>query len=1089
MVTVFTRTTSHESPEKIKAELEAALDGGKDFSKLIKNNERPTEIEPISVSEMPEKSRGVVDNSIIEEMRDGVRSLNIGEKGTIPQSGETPDILEYRSRSLYPEKKQSKIEANWKQTKGKVLSVLKAIPSMKVVAGFLKGASFEEAVNDLAEAYKKGLLSLADARLLENEMEIPGMISGETNNKISEEVEAENSAIGKEGITSESEPEAREEKKDPFEKKVKVSRVIHIPKAEMKAKVKVDIKDPVYSKDAEAIVSQKSNLEIEKSDLLEKSREPLPEKVDNFFDNNEKISEVDFGQKANEAYEEGNIGDALVYINRITDIAEQAEVVGQIVEECVKKKDFTNAHKFVEKIKLLSYKKDLSGWVYGIEMGETVKTKKKKESEPEIPNSTETVEEQSENETKEVTEAEIVDNPQNKKSTKSKNSEDLPIIDLMKDKDYFVEKEKDINVKVENKEEKSKKVEGEARVENTTNLEAELESAREEYAKHYIEYKNKLRSKKGWFGKHLADLGFDKQLPESDKPQEFKDAEAKYIEAKKKRSEALFKETETRKVEVSGQILNLREISFEFNPKLLEESQKEFDILQGKIQESLPKLEKGIAGKALEKWAKMGRVPRIALSTFLVTGTNVAFGALTLPAAVGYGGYRFGRSLAGAATSQGAGKAVESYFDKKNSKNRKESGEDFSFELNEENFAEREKQMIANLENEKDLKKRQRLIKAGVMVAAGGASTYAIGQFENMITSPSSLSTPTVGSPAEKLPVSESIKPIGVPEAVKPVDVEVSSKGFIDTMHHVKEEIVKSYGGADKVPTEIHKNILDKSDVDLAKELHMYDPEHNLSAVLSKGESVKLDESGNLVYHHIDGKTDLLIDTKTGLVEKAELPMKNYAEAVDTHTPAKFGEGIKSNEPVMPVEENIHPPIHITEEPIIPASDVETESVVDSVPHSVSRVLYNNNTVDVMNLDNGVGRAIMYQGREIAHEHVLSGGQKAFYLDDEYQENPMFVEIRGAFNAMYEKNISNTQVIKPIDFEGGKIYVLEDTTQPNSLKVLLNGKEIAKGLVGADGTKVKINSDLKGGWFLADNAYERAFKASQKLVKNIRLKQ
>ncbi len=656
--------------------------------------------------------------------------------------------------------------------------------------------------------------------------------------------------------------------------------------------------------------------------------------------------------KAKNLFSNGSIEESLSVVEKIQDEEVLANIVRDIVIDCVNDQDFQNAIRFISKIKDEKYRAELGEWLQSQvkvpkinirrDTGELKYNKDKDQSFEKEEEKDKEVEPKEEEEPREV-------------DPEVDEKFDLPL----KPEAETVEPVADLEL---NNPETEPAVEAPATVESVEGF--DVEKARDEYAKQYIEYKNKIRSKRGWFAKHLADLGFDKQLPESEKPDELKDAERAYIEAKKKKNESLFSATVKRKKSVSGQIFDLREVEYDFNPAILEEAEREFLALQEKIQESIPPLEKGMAGKALEKWMKLGRPARIVLSTTFLTTGNLAFGALTLPLAGTYAGMRLARAVKGTVVAQGAGLGVEKYFKNKNEKDREGIEEEYSMELNESNFAEREKEIMQKLESEIDKKKRQRLVKAGVMAGVGGLATYNMGSLDHIMTSNAGLHTDIPDVPDHPIDIKDMVKDLpqkDLPDAVHPVEVPVSSKGFIDTIHNLKEGVIKQYGNIDNVPDELKRNILDHSDVELAKSLHMYDPGNNLSGVGYKGETIGLDSSGNVVYHHLDGRSDVLLDTKTGLAQHFNGPMS------------------------------------------------------------------------------GVGS-------------LAEAG--------------------------------NTQLVPPIDFEGGKIYVLKDVTSPNTVNVLLDGKEIGKGVVDNGIPKLKIDSSLKGSWFQADNVYERALKVAKSAVKN-----
>lgn len=679
------------------------------------------------------------------------------------------------------------------------------------------------------------------------------------------------------------------------------------------------------------------------------SSSPLAEEM---LADREKDTDGKNATKAKSLFSAGNIEGSLSGVETIQDEEMLANVVRDIVIDCVNDKDFQNARRFISKIKDDEYRKELGEWLQSQVKVSGINIRREKgefKYNRGIDQSYKTEESLAPKEEKKPEEAKLEVDETFDLPLKSEVETVEPAVDL------------DLNSP------KSSPVSEEAPKPETLET-VDLEKARDEYAKQYAEYKNKVRSKRGWFAKHLADLGFDKQLPESEKPDELKDAERTYIEAKKKKNESLFSATVKRKKSVSGQIFDLREVEYDFNPAILEETEKEFSALQEKIQEGLSPQEKSAIARALDAWPNMGKWQRRFLSTAMLTAGNVVFGTLTIPAAASYAGYRLGRSVAGAGVAQGAGLGVEKYFKNKNEKDREGIEDEYSMELNEGNFEEREKEIMQKLEGEIDKKKRQRLVKAGVMAGVGGLAAYGIGSSkEHILASNAGLHTDMPETPERPIGIKDMVKDLpqkDLPGLVHSVEVPVSSKGFIETIHNLKEDVIKQYGNIDNVPAEIKKNILDYSDVELAKKLHMYDPGNNLSGVGYKGETLGLDSSGNIVYHHLDGKSDILLDTKTGLTQHFSGPMSG--------------------------------------------ADALTDA-------------------------------------------------------------------------------SNTQVVPPIDFEGGKIYVLKDLTSPNTVKVLLDGKEIGKGVVDNGIPKIKIDSSLKSGWFMVDNVYERAFKVAKSTIKNSKI--
>jgi hypothetical protein len=278
---------------------------------------------------------------------------------------------------------------------------------------------------------------------------------------------------------------------------------------------------------------------------------------------------------------------------------------------------------------------------------------------------------------------------------------------------------------------------------------------------------------------------------------------------------------------------------------------------------------------------------------------------------------------------------------------------------------------------------------------------------------------------------------VKTPEAIRPVEVEVSSKGFIKTLENLQNEIKKVYGGEDKIPQEVKKTLINKSAVELAKQFEFYNPENNESAIAIKGETMGLDSYGNLVYHHVDGSSKIIFDTKTGLTQE-------------------FGGKMKADKV---------------------SSDTVENNASEKIP-------YKDSFIEVVKYDGG-NEVIKYNDQEIAKSYDLNG-EKTFALDDKYQDGIKFVDIRGAFSEYMKNNPpKNLALPEPVNFAGGTIYLVRDPISLNKVSALLNGKLIGTADLTERVKKIKPLKELKGGWFEADNVYELACKESSKVLTRI----
>lgn len=278
---------------------------------------------------------------------------------------------------------------------------------------------------------------------------------------------------------------------------------------------------------------------------------------------------------------------------------------------------------------------------------------------------------------------------------------------------------------------------------------------------------------------------------------------------------------------------------------------------------------------------------------------------------------------------------------------------------------------------------------------------------------------------------------IKTPEAIRPVEVKASSKGFIKTLENLQDEIKKVYGGEDKIPQEVKKTLINKSAVELAKQFEFYNPENNESAIAIKGETMGLDSYGNLVYHHVDGSSKIIFDTKTGLTQEFGGKMK--ADKVSSYT----------------VENN--------------ASE---------------KIPYKDSFIEVVKYDGG-NEVLKYNDQEIAKSYDLNG-EKTFALEDKYQEGIKFVDIRGAFTEYLKNNPpKNLALPEPINFMGGTIYLVKDPVSVNKISAILNGKLIGTADLTERVKKIKPLKELKGGWFVENTVYEEACIAGTKVLPRI----
>ncbi|MCX6701930.1 MAG: hypothetical protein NTX96_01915 [Candidatus Zambryskibacteria bacterium] len=341
--------------------------------------------------------------------------------------------------------------------------------------------------------------------------------------------------------------------------------------------------------------------------------------------------------------------------------------------------------------------------------------------------------------------------------------------------------------------------------------------------------------------------------------------------------------------------------------------------------------------------------------------------------------------------------------------------------------------------------------------------------------------------------------------------VELSSQGFLQDIHNLKAEIIRQYGN--NIPPEIKTNIIDRPSVDIAKEYGLYKPGNvgGDSAMGYTGEKLSIDTNGHLVIEHIDGTKNFLSDANTGGVKTFEETggkMFTPKPVVETSSPTNTQDAFLNKNIGKNIDFNTTDGVKIRgvgadvwNKPLFKGGSVteqtpniESNNIVSvenapppTVEFSPTHIPYKDSFVDVVN--EGNEKVVKLGEQIIAHEHTFSTG-KILILDDKFQDGPQNSSIREAFVTAFEKNTLADQIGQTptaVPFEGGRIYIIQGLeNDPNGVKVLLNGKEIARGLVEGKGVKIQYNPTLpKTGWIFLDNVYERAFNQAKKIIKTL----
>lgn len=703
------------------------------------------------------------------------------------------------------------------------------------------------------------------------------------------------------------------------------------------------------------------------------------------------------------------------------------------------------------------------------------------------------------------------------------------------------------------------------------NLDKHLMEARAEYASQMVDYKNKLRGKKSILARLKSQLGVeDTQMPEADMPPELLEARRVYTEAKKHKhinsvfssnldnrdynpaqasasehhalkeySKALGK-VEARVNPETGETLP----GFEINPKLVDLSEDERNVLQSKIVESMHPRERGIISKAVgsfsklfqsekaqsvyAQWEKLSPTQRI-LARNVIAGLTVgsvafALSGVTLTGAVVIGGSRVIRGASGSVLSVGTGILADKFFGYKNEKRQDKALDEYEENLNLDNFEERERVLAEAIDKEEKTKKQQRLIKAIAMIGAGAGTTALFGSVQNASHAFESTGTgrpaldnhldkslPKVGRPIvdnirpkvtdvvrepleRTLPTEEkSLIPIQlrdisdqkisqVAEVIKtPVRVELSSRGFIQTIDDMKEKIRVQYGK--NIPVDVQKNILDKSSTELAQKFGFYDAKNGLSGMGLKGEHLGVDSKGNVIYEH-GGKTDIISSEHKFTGSMMEAPEERIPTPSQTET-AQGPEYIPETPTETEFPETPEKLVVVDED--VPEYIKSPESVVESTSPSNQMFEYAPGMTYQI-IDNGSARIVMHENIKIAHVSPVGMLQ----LEDKFQDGAEHLEMR----KMYVNALSRVETpqgvipFKPISFEGGVAQVvMGDNTpggNPKTLRVFMNGKQIAQGLVTDKGPQISIDKSFRSGFWYKDTVYERAFKAVKPALKTLK---
>jgi hypothetical protein len=434
--------------------------------------------------------------------------------------------------------------------------------------------------------------------------------------------------------------------------------------------------------------------------------------------------------------------------------------------------------------------------------------------------------------------------------------------------------------------------------------------------------------------------------------------------------------------------LSVRKAKSEREVRKLDFIESEYDLVSSLIKTSLPPKERSAFEKSQVSWNKLSPAQKMALSVSLLA-SDTTFGNLGLSSVGTFVGFRSPKIEIENFVTNPTGRTVDGIF-------KKGKEVELVSRINEDRLNLRDAAFVRAIEEETNADKKRILMKAADLV--------------------------------------RKVVDIVPQISIQPIELRLSSKDFSEGLRYLKERITEQYENG-RVPQVVRENIIEKLDVELAREFGFRVSEENILGTFA-GEIFSLDQSGNISIRHLDGSKDTIINTlaqvKVKHVPQMEMPQELKAEKIAIK---KVSEIVKQ----------------------VPERVVEEKA------------------------------SFVFNNMEIAHKQ---GG--ILTLDDKFQDGDKFKAARSAFVEAFEQDGLETKVgTTPIaiPFEGGKIYVIAGVGEDNrTIQVLLNGKEIARGLLSDKGPKVELLDapGVKSGFFFADTVYERAFKQVKSMIKNLK---
>ncbi|HEY4508851.1 MAG TPA: hypothetical protein VJC13_01040 [Candidatus Paceibacterota bacterium] len=390
----------------------------------------------------------------------------------------------------------------------------------------------------------------------------------------------------------------------------------------------------------------------------------------------------------------------------------------------------------------------------------------------------------------------------------------------------------------------------------------------------------------------------------------------------------------------------------------------------------------------------------------------------------------------------------------------------------------------------------------GVSVGSQGAPLETLKpKLENSPT-PNVPPTSPTASAAETI---VTIPKASATSGTEAVQVELTSKGFLQDIHNLKAEIIKKYGG--KIPADIKANIMDKSSVNIAKEYGLYVPKDGTSAMGFKGEHLGIDDHGHLVYDHA-GKSDVMFDESAQHVKtytdvggkKMFVPKPHVDHVVPEPTPAGPDTFVPNpNKHVFDVDFDKTDKIVSAH----PGGDIFNKEAIfspkSSIDQPLTHILYNGKSLDVQMVDEATGHAsktLLYGGTRIAEfEPSPTGAGEIPVLHKPFFEHGATggvqnAEVRAAYGKMFDDYSRGLKNTKTVPFDDGRLSIISGLGKnSDGLSIRLHGEEIAKGILEKGGPKLEMVHSLRPNWLmrklLTDNVYESALKEAKKVIQTI----